>query len=47
MIKTRYSIIFSLLFIYEYHVKMIYKLVHLQNIDDKNLIHPIYDRNEA
>ena len=25
---------------------MIYKLVHLQNIDAKILIHPIYDQNK-
>ena len=26
---------------------MIYKLVHLQNIDDKILIHPVYDQNKS
>ena len=26
---------------------MIYKLVHLQNIDAKRLIHPIYDQDES
>ena len=25
---------------------MIHKLVHIQNIDDKSLIHPVYDQNK-
>ena len=26
---------------------MIYNLVHLQNIDAKSLIHPVYDQNKT